>query len=191
MPRPPKISRAEIVAAALDIIESEGVSGLSLRAIARRLEVVPNAIYYHFPDWSALESVVAAEGLRYLVAAVREAAAGYKEESAVQRAARAYLRFARMHPDVYEITMRLHPSTPELDAAEEEARALGRSLYEWHGGPRAASNANRAMFALLHGLVLIDRGGLIKDQNEPLDSEFAIDMLVAGLAHSRHKTAGA
>ncbi|MGI5490897.1 TetR/AcrR family transcriptional regulator [Microtetraspora malaysiensis] len=48
--RPPKISQAEIVAAALRVIEEEGVGGLTMRRLAREVGSTAMAIYHHVRD---------------------------------------------------------------------------------------------------------------------------------------------
>jgi TetR/AcrR family transcriptional regulator, tetracycline repressor protein len=52
------LSFAAIVAAARDSLSEEGVAGLSMRAVARRLGVAPNALYSHVEDKSALVDAV-------------------------------------------------------------------------------------------------------------------------------------
>ncbi|MEV6034517.1 helix-turn-helix domain-containing protein [Nonomuraea sp. NPDC052116] len=48
--RPPKISRAEIVAAALRVIEEDGVGALTMRRLAREVGSTAMAIYHHVRD---------------------------------------------------------------------------------------------------------------------------------------------
>lgn len=48
--RPPRLSRAQIVAAALDLVDREGVEGLTMRALAKDLGVDPMAVYRHVRD---------------------------------------------------------------------------------------------------------------------------------------------
>ncbi|MHB8342065.1 MAG: TetR/AcrR family transcriptional regulator [Mycobacteriales bacterium] len=43
--RPPRISRADVVAGALHIADTEGIDALSLRSVADRLAVTPAALY--------------------------------------------------------------------------------------------------------------------------------------------------
>ena len=49
-----EINRASIIGAAFDLLFAEGHQGLSMRALATRLNVTPMALYYHFSDRSAL-----------------------------------------------------------------------------------------------------------------------------------------
>lgn len=48
------IDRERIVATALEIIATDGESGLSMRPLAARLSVTPMALYRYFPDRDAL-----------------------------------------------------------------------------------------------------------------------------------------
>ncbi|MFC4111989.1 TetR/AcrR family transcriptional regulator [Nonomuraea zeae] len=52
--RPPRISRAEIVTAAQRVIEQDGVSGLTMRRLAREVGSTPMALYHHVRDKEGL-----------------------------------------------------------------------------------------------------------------------------------------
>jgi AcrR family transcriptional regulator len=51
----------EIVSAAREELASTGAAGLSLRAVARRLEMVPSALYRYFPSRDALLTALIVE----------------------------------------------------------------------------------------------------------------------------------
>jgi len=48
------LGRDEVLAAALAIVEADGVGALTMRSLAARLGVAPNALYSHFADKQAL-----------------------------------------------------------------------------------------------------------------------------------------
>ncbi|WP_049567134.1 TetR/AcrR family transcriptional regulator [Nonomuraea sp. SBT364] len=48
--RPPKISRADIVAAAHRVVEADGVEGLTMRRLAREVGSTAMALYHHVRD---------------------------------------------------------------------------------------------------------------------------------------------
>jgi AcrR family transcriptional regulator len=62
----------EIIAAAQEELASEGAAGLSLRAVARRLGMVPSALYRYFPNRDGLLTALIVDAYR----AVGAAAAG-------------------------------------------------------------------------------------------------------------------
>ncbi|BCJ46346.1 TetR family transcriptional regulator [Actinoplanes ianthinogenes] len=63
MPRPstPLLSRENIRAAALEIIDQEGLDGLSMRKLAASLTVSAPALYFHYPTKEQLLDDVASE----------------------------------------------------------------------------------------------------------------------------------
>jgi AcrR family transcriptional regulator len=97
------LSRA-LVLAGRRILESQGPSALSLRAVAREAGVSPAAPYHHFKDKGELLDSVAKEGWRELgeaIARVREASPSAL--AAITEIGVAYVCFARQHPALYRI----------------------------------------------------------------------------------------
>ena len=63
----------EILAAAHEELAAGGAAGLSLRAVARRLEMVPSAVYRYFPNRDALLTALIVDAYLALAAAARAA----------------------------------------------------------------------------------------------------------------------
>ena len=61
--RPPNTSRKKILDVALDLLSEGGESGLSIRKLAKRLEVAPSSIYNYFAGKDELLNALAAHGL--------------------------------------------------------------------------------------------------------------------------------
>ncbi|MFT3900675.1 MAG: TetR/AcrR family transcriptional regulator C-terminal domain-containing protein [Gordonia sp. (in: high G+C Gram-positive bacteria)] len=61
MPYPPRTGRAEIVAAAIVVLDDRGLDGVSLRAIATQLGIRQPALYHHFASKADLLDAVADE----------------------------------------------------------------------------------------------------------------------------------
>ena len=60
-PRKPKtavLTREQIVAAAVSLVDRDGLSSLSMRRLAAELGVGPMTLYYHVPDKFALEDLI-------------------------------------------------------------------------------------------------------------------------------------
>jgi TetR/AcrR family transcriptional regulator, tetracycline repressor protein len=64
---PTGLSRERIVAAALAIIDAEGIEGFSMRGLAQALGVYPTAIYWHVPNRNALLAEVVSHALAGVV----------------------------------------------------------------------------------------------------------------------------
>lgn len=58
MPRTPKITRAQILSAALGIVDDEGLDALSMRRLGQRLGVEAMSLYNHVPDKAAVLDAV-------------------------------------------------------------------------------------------------------------------------------------
>ena len=53
-----RLTKAKIVAAAMALLNDEGLDGVSLRKLAGRLGVRAPSLYWHFPDKDALLAAV-------------------------------------------------------------------------------------------------------------------------------------
>jgi AcrR family transcriptional regulator len=67
-----RLTKATVVAAALDALDETGLDGLTLRAVASRLGVQPPALYWHFTGKQDLIDEMATEIWRQVTAQLRE-----------------------------------------------------------------------------------------------------------------------
>lgn len=96
--------RDALLRAARDLLESEGVDGLSLRALAKATGVTQAAPYSHFRDKDDLLAAIAEEGFQRLALQMAEEATG--AASARQRIERlmvSYIRFAQTNKALFQI----------------------------------------------------------------------------------------
>ena len=87
--------RTALLRASGKVLEKEGISGLSLRDVARRAGVSHNAPYRHFPDRDALLAALAADGFEMLGEAMGAHAGREMGE--------AYVNFALEHPQRFRL----------------------------------------------------------------------------------------
>lgn len=95
--------RRALLHAAEAVLEREGPSALSLRAVAREAGVSPAAPYHHFKDKSELLNAVAMEGFSQLHDAM---AAAIKDQPAEEKRLAigvAYVEFAQANPALYRV----------------------------------------------------------------------------------------
>ena len=188
MPFPSKTNREMILASASEIVERDGFESLSMREIARRLGLAPNALYHHFKDRDELEAEIAAEGFRHLLATVQKAARRRGRRvgrtaapETVIRTSRAYLRFARERPALYQLMIRRHTPTPGLLSAAGELADFSRELFGWMSSRDAVAEANFAIFSMLHGIITLERAGMMEGHLKR-DPANAIAALLDGLS---------
>src|SRR5258707_4449639 len=117
--------RDALLKAAETVLERDGLSGLTLRAVAREAGVSHAAPTHHFGDLTGLVSELAAIGFRQFNAAMAVAgsAGGTGLEKAMARA-KAYVAYAQAHPGMYGLmfrTERLDMTRPSLHKAASAA----------------------------------------------------------------------
>ncbi|MDR6974926.1 AcrR family transcriptional regulator [Streptomyces sp. 3330] len=108
--------RRAILAAALDVIATDGPTGLSLRDLARRAGVSHAAPAHHFRDRTGLLTAIAAEGHGLLAGALAEA-------TDLRDAGARYVRFAREHPAHFQVMF-----SPQLLRADDLELTTARAL---------------------------------------------------------------
>lgn len=139
----------EIVAAARELLEADGLDGLSMRRIADRLGIRAPSIYKHLPDKRALESALISEGFEE-IAELFEAAVSVADDPLGELAA-VYRQFAREHPHLYRL-MTERPLPREQLTPGVEQRAAAPIVHAVGGDPDAA----RAAWAFAHGMIVLE-----------------------------------
>ncbi|MFC7743251.1 TetR/AcrR family transcriptional regulator [Nocardiopsis composta] len=96
--------REEIVDAAVELLDETGDERtITLRSVARRVGIAAPSIYAHFPDQPAIMLAVVRRAFGELEEALRSAVrgAGGDPRERLYALCRAYLDFARTHPERY------------------------------------------------------------------------------------------
>ena len=110
MPYPAKISREEILEAALTLLESEGpTTALSMRNLATQLGVNASSLYHHFSGKEVLETALAEEGARLLLERLKTPIQTQASQKALETTAHSYLHFATERPALYDLMMAPRP----------------------------------------------------------------------------------
>ncbi|MFN3523528.1 MAG: TetR/AcrR family transcriptional regulator [Phenylobacterium sp.] len=119
--------RRALIDAARRLLESEGPSALSLRAVAREAGVSPAAPYHHFKDKAELLDAVAHEGWEMLDAALAAARDGANSMREVMAALGvAYVCFARDNPALYRV---MYDCSRDKEDLPEHLHADNDSAY--------------------------------------------------------------
>lgn len=170
-----------IIDAALGIIAENGLGGLSIRAVADRVEYSAAAIYLHFESKEALLREVATEGFRRMHDEVRSAVAALGDSPEprllLSTLARAYLEFALRHTAYFRVMFDV--AAPAADTAGassgrnggtpapgDEREVLLRRLEAAAPCKPACSeglNVPLAALATVHGMVSLFLSGRLAD----------------------------
>jgi len=125
--------RAALLAEAAAMIAEEGVAGVTMRELGRRLGVSRAAAYRHFEDKHALLLAVAAEGFEGLRERLQaaEAAAPRPSLERLRRMGEEYVRFALEHPAHYRLMYGKEAVTRrDVPVVREAANAIFELLVE-------------------------------------------------------------
>ena len=121
------LSRA-LVDAARRILEAEGPTALSLRAVAREAGVSPAAPYHHFKDKTELLEAVAHEGWEALSQAIVDARkSAPTPPEALNSIGVAYVNFARDNPALYRL---MYDTSRDRTAMPEHAKQEDSGYFQ-------------------------------------------------------------
>jgi AcrR family transcriptional regulator len=164
--------RNALLAEAERILETNGMPGLSLRAVARGVGVSHAAPSNHFDDLTGLLSELAADGHLRMDAELLEKAQAAGDDPAQRAIAmgRGYIAFAKAHPGLFTLmyrSERLDRQRPALKAALAKKRLLLRNLLGARSGnetrpPMIVAAQATALWALVHGYAVLMLDGALK-----------------------------
>jgi AcrR family transcriptional regulator len=149
----------EILDIAVQVMAEEGVAGLSLSEVARRLGIQPPSLYKYFPSKIALYDALFLRGARETLATFRAAAAGAEPGwAALEAGVEAVMRRGLDEQVVAQLLMwrpvpGFEPSAeafaPSVEFVQEVGRLLQVAADRGELGPDAASEEGVALFSVL------------------------------------------
>jgi AcrR family transcriptional regulator len=162
---PVGLTREQVVDAAVAELDAVGrLDGVALRAVAARLGVRTQSLYAHVDGADGLRRALALRGLEALGAALAEAVDAVDDGAAaeaIEAVVRAYLRFARERPGLYEATVRPREADHEVSATiDRVTEPLRRVLASFGLDEDAARYWYRIVFAATYGLIQMRRAGI-------------------------------
>jgi AcrR family transcriptional regulator len=170
--------RRALLDAAREEIAANGAQKLTLASLARRAGVAQSAPYRHFVDRDDVLSAAAVEGFQELSAALRNAAEPGGAEGDDRRMAAAYLQFGERNVERYRLMFasRLVPDCPSdsplSKAAKESYQVLLTGISA--RGRRGRDASPTAVWAQLHGLVMLKADGFVLEPLEALLRELTL-----------------
>ena len=158
MPHPSRIAREDLIAAARSLLEEHGEEGVTMREIARRLDVKAPSLYFHVHNRDELLRELIAAGLRELGSALAAADDAAPDPIASLHAqADAYAAFAAGHRNLFALLFEPCIDARRVDAASGAAasaplldavRRLGVPDHE-------VLPLSQALWSLVHGYTVL------------------------------------
>jgi AcrR family transcriptional regulator len=175
-----RFSVAEIAACALEIVDRDGLGGLSMRTLAGALGTGPMTLYNYVKDRGQLEELVA----EAVIASVELSEPSQDWLQDVQCIATAMWQAVRRHPNVVPLVLTRRTVSPSSYApAERLVEALAR------GGLRDADllAAFRAVLALVMGSAQVELAGPLAGADRDTEQVAVAAQIgrLAGVEHPR------
>jgi AcrR family transcriptional regulator len=149
----------EILTVAIQVMAEEGVAGLSLSEVARRMGIQPPSLYKYFPSKLALYDALFQRGARESLAVYRAAAAQAEPGwAALVAGAEAVMRLGLDHQVVAQLlnwrpVPGFEPSpeafAPSIEFVQEARRLLQVAVDRGELHPDAASEEGTALLSVL------------------------------------------
>ncbi len=160
-----------ILETARRLAESEGWDAVTTRRLSTEIEYSQPVLYKHFSSMDAIAEALAIDGFGELADALRAArtSAGTTEDPLIPMA-HAYLSFARDNPALYDAMF--IRATRLVFAAEDTPPSLVEAFGELRAGIAAVSGERdvdtltEVLWATLHGMIMLNRGGRLRPQHD-------------------------
>jgi AcrR family transcriptional regulator len=187
MPTPTKITREQVLAQAIAILNERGPDALSMRELAKSLDVKAPSLYRYFPDKLSLEREVVESGNRLLLSALEAACRRIEKSGLYLAAAHAYHKFALGKPHLYFLMMERRLVFPPVSESGKELWQFVLAMVRDVSGHSDGTAYAVALWSFLHGFVSLERAGQF-GKSGPLDGlEVGIRSLAVGFKGMKEK----
>jgi AcrR family transcriptional regulator len=180
MPRKNGISRDKILAAALELVDKNGIDALTIQNLARHLGIKAPSLYNHIQGLDDLKRRASTLVNLQIIEVIDRATKGKSGKDAVRSLAEAYRHFALRYPGRYVLSV-VFPSKKSKDWSTTFF-ALRDIFGKVIRGERSLQDdkvfsAARMLRSLLHGFIDLEfRGGW--SQVVDVDTSFAMGIEV-------------
>ncbi|MBB2946797.1 AcrR family transcriptional regulator [Actinoplanes lutulentus] len=185
MPTPERTSLDEIVGAAREILEADGLARLTMQAVAERVGVRAPSLYKRVRNREALIQLVASASVDDLGARLGAVVRTGDPRADLASLARAFRAFAHARPAAYRLIMAWSPEVVVAVDVERLAQASAPMLEvsAQLAGPGNALEAARLVTAWGNGFINMELAGAFKLGGDVEEAfEYGIERLARALA---------
>lgn len=184
------LDQQQVVEAAAQLVDAEGLHALNLATLATKLGVRTPTLYHYVAGLPGLRRELALLGLREMTGRLGRSVMGKSGEEAVRALAHAYRAFVHEHPGLYAATVEAaDPHDAEVTAAQTEVVEIAlRTLSAYHMTQQDAIHVVRMLRSVVHGFATIEGGrgfGLPIDRDETF--ERLLSLFLLGLKEYQHE----
>ena len=174
------LTRADIIGAAIKMIESEGLHGFSLRELAGRLHIKAASLYNHIRSSDELHTEIGYYAISELRKAQLAAIAGKERSEGIKSLADAYYRFGKERPEIYKVILSL--PMVKNDAIHKAGFDIVEPIMTVLSGYRLTEeqkmHLQRVFRSIMHGFISQEEAGCFRQYS--VDVEESYRMAVRG-----------
>ncbi|WP_329790462.1 WHG domain-containing protein [Lentzea sp. DG1S-22] len=154
------LTTAKVVDAALELVDEQGVGGLTLAAVAARTGVATPSLYKHVASLAELRGHLGARVLEDMTSHFTGAVLGRSGDDAVRALMHAYRAYVRQHPKRYAAAP-MNPLHDDLQkaAGQKLVEVMYATLRGYGLEGSDAVHATRRLRVIVHGFASIESGG--------------------------------
>jgi AcrR family transcriptional regulator len=155
-----RLTTSKVVDAALELVDEQGVEGLTLAAVAARTGVATPSLYKHVASLAELRGHVGVRVLEDMTARFTQVVLGLSGDDAVAALMHAYRAYVAEHPNRYA-AMPMDPLHDELQQAAgmKLIQVMLATLRGFGMEGSDAIHATRRLRVIVHGFASIESGG--------------------------------
>ncbi|MDX8028688.1 WHG domain-containing protein [Lentzea sp. BCCO 10_0856] len=155
-----RLTTAKVVDAALELVDEQGVEGLTLAAVAARTGVATPSLYKHVASLGELRGHVGLRVLEEMTARLTETVLGRAGDDAVEALMHAYRAYVQERPKRYAAAP-MDPLHDELQAAAgmKFMEVILATLRQYGLEGSVAIHATRRLRVIVHGFASIESNG--------------------------------
>ena len=163
MPTPARTSLEQIVKAGRDIVEADGIDGLTMQSVAARVGVRAPSLYKRLHGRNELLRLVANDAAAELTRDLESAADGKDARRDLASLASTFRRFAHANPGAYSLIFAPLPDDARADAGwSVKASAPVIDTTERLAGTDHALEAARTVVAWANGFIAMELAGAFR-----------------------------
>ena len=174
------LNRADIIDAAIKMIESEGLHGFSLRELAGRLHIKAASLYNHIRSSDELYTEIGYYAISELRKAQLAAIDGKERSEGIESLADAYYRFGKERPEIYKVILSL--PMVKNDAIHKAGFDIVEPIMTVLSGYRLTEeqkmHLQRVFRSIMHGFISQEEAGCFRQYS--VDVEESYRMAVRG-----------
>lgn len=179
------LSKGVLIEASKELIEENGMSAFSMRALAEKLGVKTASLYAHIESMDVLFTEVGMSALNDQKTAQLAAIMGKGGDEAVFALADSYRTFAKNHAALYQFIMQMPMSKDETlrDAAAITAEPSIQVLQSYPIPEERRMHWQRVLRGVMHGFVSQEASGYFSHYPVDLEKSYclAIQCVIDGL----------